>query len=147
MNVNTRTLGFGLGFGLMDAVALPIVKGVSQGWDPAWMMIPAILYAGSPFLFLAALRQETLTIMNLVWDLTSDLVVSIIGLFVFKETISPIKFIGISVSLIGLLLMSWESPTVNEYLSQNFTSAIEVFTDDKTRSHKQKGGSLPPPAI
>lgn len=145
MNFNTRTLGFGLGFGLMDAVALPIVKGVSQGWDPAWMMVPAILYAGSPFLFLAALRQETLTIMNLVWDLTSDLVVSIIGLFVFKETISPIKFLGICVSLIGLLLMSWESPTVNEYLSQNFTTVTGVFTEDTSRSHKnQKGGALPP---
>lgn len=128
MSLNWRTIGFGLGFGLLDSIALPIVKGVSTGWDPAWMVVPAILYAGSPFLFLTALRQETLTIMNLVWDLTSDLVVTFIGLVIFAETISPIKALGVGVSMIGLMLMSWESHTVNEFLGRNFTAVKEVFT-------------------
>ncbi len=139
MSLNWRTLGFGLGFGLMDSIALPIVKGVSTGWDPAWMVIPALLYAGSPFLFLTALRQESLTIMNLVWDLTSDLVVTVIGLFIFAETISPIKAVGVALSFLGLILMSWESNTVNEFLSHNFTAVKEVFTGP---SSNQKGGAL-----
>lgn len=128
MSLNWRTLAFGLGFGLMDSIALPIVKGVSMGWDPAWMVVPALLYAGSPFLFLTALRQETLTIMNLVWDLTSDLIVTFIGLIIFAETISPIKALGVGLSFLGLMLMSWESHTVNEFLSRNFTAVKEVFT-------------------
>jgi multidrug transporter EmrE-like cation transporter len=142
MSLNWRTLAFGLGFGMLDSIALPIVKGVSMGWDPAWMVVPALLYAGSPFLFLTALRGETLTIMNLVWDLTSDVVITFIGLFVFTETISPIKMLGVSLSFLGLTLMSWDSPVVNEYLSRNFTTVKEVFTGPTTKTPitKQHGG-------
>jgi len=147
MSLNWRTLTYGVAFGALDSIALPIVKGVSMGWDPAWMVIPAILYAGSPFLFLTALRQETLTIMNLVWDLTSDLVVTFIGLVIFAETISPIKALGVCISMIGLIMMSWESPTVNDYLSRNFTAVKEVFTgpapatpSKQTALQRQRGG-------
>jgi multidrug transporter EmrE-like cation transporter len=141
MSLNWRTIGFGLGFGAIDSIALPIVKGVSLGWDPAWMVIPAVLYAGSPFLFLTALRQETLTIMNLVWDLTSDLVVTFIGLVIFAETISPTKALGVALSFLGLILMSWESHTVNEFLSHNFTAVKEALTGPS--SSQQRGGAYP----
>jgi multidrug transporter EmrE-like cation transporter len=118
--LNWRTLAYGLGFGLLDATALPIVKGVSTGWDPAWMIIPTLMYAAAPSILLTALREETLTIMNLVWDLSSDLTVTIIGLLVFAEKISPIKMLGVVVSFIGLILMTWESDAVNGFLNQNF---------------------------
>jgi multidrug transporter EmrE-like cation transporter len=118
--LNWRTLAYGLGFGLLDATALPIVKGVSTGWDPAWMIIPTLMYAAAPSILLTALRKETLTIMNLVWDLSSDLTVTIIGLLVFAEKISPIKMLGVVVSFIGLILMTWESDAVNGFLNQNF---------------------------
>ena len=118
--LNWRTLAYGLGFGLLDATALPIVKGVSTGWDPAWMIIPTLMYAATPSILLTALREETLTIMNLVWDLTSDITVTIVGLVVFAEKISPIKMLGVFVSFIGLTLMTWESVAVNGFLSRNF---------------------------
>jgi multidrug transporter EmrE-like cation transporter len=118
--LNWRTLAYGLGFGLLDATALPIVKGVSTGWDPAWMIIPTLMYAAAPSILLTALREETLTIMNLVWDLSSDLTVTIIGLLVFAEKISPIKMLGVFVSFIGLILMTWENDNFNGFLSKNF---------------------------
>ncbi len=118
--LNWRTLAYGLGFGLLDATALPIVKSVSIGWDPAWMIIPTLMYAAAPSILLTALREETLTIMNLVWDLSSDLTVTIIGLLVFAEKISPIKMLGVFVSFIGLILMTWESVAFNGFLSRNF---------------------------
>jgi multidrug transporter EmrE-like cation transporter len=128
MSLNWRTLAYGLGFGLLDATALPIVKGVSTGWDPAWMLVPTMLYAAAPSILLTALREETLTIMNLVWDLTSDLIVTIIGLVVFAEKISPIKMLGVFVSFIGLILMTWESDAVNGFLSRNFEALTNVVT-------------------
>lgn len=121
--LNWRTLGYGLGFGALDATALPIVKGVSKGWNPAWMVLPVLLYAASPFLLLSALRQETLTIMNLVWDLTSDVVVTLIGLLVFGETLSPVKGLGVATSFVALTLMSYENHTVNDFLTRNFQNA------------------------
>jgi multidrug transporter EmrE-like cation transporter len=128
MSFNWRTLGFGLGFGALDATALPIVKAVSTGANPAWMAVPVLLYALSPFMLLAALRQETLTIMNLVWDLTSDLTVTVIGLVGFGEQISPTKALGVVFSFCGLALMSYESHTVNEFLSRNYHAVREALT-------------------
>ena len=125
--INWRTLGFGLTFGLLDSIALPIVKGVSSGWNPLLMIVPVLLYGASPFLFLKALEKETLTIMNLVWDLTSDLVVTFIGLVIFAETISPVKAVGICFSFVGLILMSYEGDGWNEAISRNVKAAKETF--------------------
>lgn len=117
--INWRTLTYGLTFGTIDAIALPIVKGVSTGWDKAWMLLPVLVYASSPFILLSALREESLTIMNLVWDLTSDIIITFIGLVVFAESLSPMKFLGVCFSFLALFCMSYESATVNEFLTAN----------------------------
>ena len=117
--INWRTISYGLTFGTLDAISLPIVKAVSTGWDKAWMLLPVLMYGASPFILLSALREETLTIMNLVWDLTSDLIVTFIGLVIFAESLSPMKFLGVCFSFLALFCMSYESATVNEFLTSN----------------------------
>jgi multidrug transporter EmrE-like cation transporter len=102
------TLLFGLLFGVLDAIALPVVKGVSLGWKPIWMGIPLLIYALNPFIFLKALSTESLAIMNLVWDLSSDVLVTLIGIFVFGEHIPRIKLIGVILSFVSLFLMTYE---------------------------------------
>jgi multidrug transporter EmrE-like cation transporter len=125
--INWHTLGYGLTFGALDSIALPIVKGVSIGWSKLWMIIPVLMYGASPFLLLSALKRETLTIMNLVWDLTSDLVVTLIGLVVFAESITPMKALGVFFSFIALFCMSYESATVNEFLTNSLKRIRENF--------------------
>lgn len=117
---NWRTISFGLLFGAIDSLALPLVKYVHNGASKWWMLIPLVVYAADPFIFLKALEHESLTIMNLVWDLTSDLLITAVGLFVFAERLSPMKFLGVLVSLVGLFLMTYESVTWNDYLGYNF---------------------------
>jgi multidrug transporter EmrE-like cation transporter len=102
------TLFFGVLFGILDAIALPIVKGVSIGWKPLWMAVPAIIYAINPFIFLKALSTESLAIMNLVWDLSSDVIVTLIGVFMFQEHIPRTKLIGVVLSFVSLFLMTYE---------------------------------------
>lgn len=116
--LNLRTLAYGLLFGLIDSVSLPIIKGVSIGWNKWLMLVPIIMYAISPLIFLKGLSGETLTILNLVWDLTSDIIVTIIGLFFFAEHITPIKGIGVGLSFISLFLMSYENDDLCKYLEQ-----------------------------
>lgn len=125
---NIRTLLFGLGFGLLDATALPIIKNVSKGWNLWWMVIPMIIYGLSPFMFLKALSAETLTIMNLVWDLSSDVIITLIGLFVFAENVPPVKLLGVSFSFIALFLMTYEGDGWNEFLSSNTRRIVSSFT-------------------
>jgi drug/metabolite transporter (DMT)-like permease len=125
--INWRTLGFGATFGIMDSIALPTIKAISKGHSMWWMIVPVLLYGASPFLFLKALEQETLTIMNLAWDLSSDLIVTFIGLFIFAETISPTKMLGVLFSFVGLFLMSYEGNGWNEYLTRNYKAVISNF--------------------
>lgn len=102
------TLLFGLLFGLLDGFALPIIKGVSIGWKPLWMVVPIIIYAINPLIFLKALSTESLAIMNLVWDLSSDVIVTMIGIFGFGEHIPRTKLIGVILSFVSLFLMTYE---------------------------------------
>jgi hypothetical protein len=127
--INWRTLGFGLVFGLIDSIALPTIKQISRGGlGRGWMAVPFLLYAASPFLFLKALMGgETLTIMNLVWDLMSDVVVTLIGMAVFSEVIPPVKLVGVAFSFLSLFLMTYEGDGWNEYIASNTRRAIDAF--------------------
>ena len=115
-----QTLLYGLGFGTIDSIALPIVKGVSTGWSKLWMTIPVLMYAATPLILLNALATESLTIMNLVWDLSSDLLVTFIGLIVLAEKLSPIKLLGVFTSFISLFLMTYENDGFDNFLSHNY---------------------------
>jgi drug/metabolite transporter (DMT)-like permease len=122
--INWRTLQYGLTFGAIDSIALPIIKGVSNGWNWWLIFIPVILYGASPFLFLKALEKETLTIMNLVWDMTSDLAVTLIGLLFFSEKLPPLKLLGVALSFVSLFLMTYEGDGWNDYLTRNYRETI-----------------------
>ncbi len=125
--MNWTTLGYGLTFGLLDSIALPMVKWVHNGANAWWMLVPILIYAANPLIFLNAMKTETLTVMNLVWDLTSVLLITLIGLFVFRETLPPLKVLGVFVSLIGLFLMTYEGNGWNEYLVRNFRNVREAM--------------------
>jgi multidrug transporter EmrE-like cation transporter len=125
--INWRTLLFGLGFGLIDSIALPITKAVSNGLNKWFMVIPMVFYAFSPLVFLKALSSESLTIMNLVWDLSSDIIVTLIGLFVFSEKISPVKLMGVLIGMCSLVLLTYDSPAWNGFLAENFHMSGGIF--------------------
>jgi drug/metabolite transporter (DMT)-like permease len=91
------------------------------------MGVPFLLYAAAPFIFLLALKGETLTIMNLVWDLSSDLIVTFIGLVLFGETIGYTKALGVCISFIALFLMSYESEAFESVLAGGVRRVKESF--------------------
>jgi len=127
--LNLRTLLFGLMFGMLDAISLPVIKGVNTGlFSYKWMFIPLVLYASSPFLFLQGLKGESLTILNLVWDLTSDVIVTFIGLWFFAESISSTKMLGVCLSFIALFLMSYEGAGLTEAIDSNVAKLKKIFS-------------------
>jgi len=94
----------------IDVFMLGIIKSISTGaikniW---WMAIPTFVYALQPWIFLQSLRFETMIVMNLLWDLISDILVTGSGLTYFKEKISNKKMAGVLLSLVGMYLMSCE---------------------------------------
>lgn len=126
--LNLRTLGFGLLFALIDAISLPTIKAVGTGMlSQQWMMIPFLLYAASPFVFLKGLQSESLTILNLVWDLSSDVVITCIGLLFFMESISYTKLLGVAFSFVALFLMSYEYEPFENALAGGVRNVRSVF--------------------
>jgi drug/metabolite transporter (DMT)-like permease len=49
-----------------------------------------------------------MAIMNLVWNLTSNVVVTLIGILLLKEVVSPTKAFGIALSFLALFFMTYE---------------------------------------
>ena len=106
-HLNTTPLKFGFIMATVDVFMLSIIKKVSlDGRILRWMILPTIIYAIQPWIFLQSLQYESLIIMNLLWDLISDVLVTLTGLIFFKETIGPYKLIGVILSFISITLMS-----------------------------------------
>jgi multidrug transporter EmrE-like cation transporter len=104
---NRIPLQFGLSMALIDATMLSLVKYITtQKGHFGWLILPMVVYMVQPLLFYVSLQYETLTVMNLLWDVISDLLITTIGLLIFKETIGPYKKAGVILSFLSITLMS-----------------------------------------
>ena len=108
MNFNWPSIGFGLALASTDIFAFPIVKYVSLGARPIWLLFAVLLYALNPILLLLSLKTEGLAIINLLWNTLSNIVITAIGIYMFKEKISSIKKIGAVLSIISIGLLTYE---------------------------------------
>ena len=105
---NWMPLGFGALMASIDVFMLSLIRTVSKDKVRLirWMIAPTILYAIQPWIFLASMKYETMIVMNLLWDVTSDVMVTLVGLFYFGETVGPFKKIGIVLSFLSMILLS-----------------------------------------
>jgi len=94
----------------MDAFMLGMLKAMSLGWiNTNLLFIPAIVYAIQPLIFYKALGSETMTVMNLLWDVISDVLVTVEGLYFFGEKLSHRKMWGVALSFVSIMLLSAEA--------------------------------------
>lgn len=105
--LNIVPLGFGAAMATIDAFMLSLLKYISKDKQYIkWIILPIVVYALQPVLFYFSLQYESLTVMNLLWDVISDVIVTFIGLVIFKETIGPYKKAGVILSFLSIILMS-----------------------------------------
>ena len=103
-------LGFGGSMALIDAFTLSALKAYNLGWLQ-WrgvVLISMVIYGCQPLLFLESLKYNSLTVMNLVWDVMSHVIVTSIGLFYFSEKLTKFKKLGVFFSLISIILLTWK---------------------------------------
>lgn len=97
----------------IDVFMLSIIKIVgTKAKYLKWMIVPTIVYAIQPWIFLSALKFETMTVMNLVWDLMSDVLVTIVGIYYFGEKLGPVKSLGVFTALISIALLAYDDGTL-----------------------------------
>jgi multidrug transporter EmrE-like cation transporter len=103
-------LGFASIMALIDTAVLSWFKSYHIGTLTWRGIVPfgMLLYALQPLIFLQSLNYENMTIMNILWDVISDIFVTTMGLFYFKEKLSPIKMAGLSFAFIAIVLLSYD---------------------------------------
>lgn len=103
-------LGFGGTMALIDGLILSSLKAYNLGWFQ-WrgiILITMVIYACQPLLFLESLKHSSLTAMNLLWDVMSDVIVSVIGVYYFQEKLTRFKRAGVLLSFISIILLTWK---------------------------------------
>jgi drug/metabolite transporter (DMT)-like permease len=108
---NLIPLAFASLMAFIDTIVLALFKGYSIGkitWN-AVIPIGMLLYSLHPYIFLQSLKYETMTVMNLLFDVLSDISVTLVGLLYFKEGLTKIKLVGIIFAFIGIVLLSYDS--------------------------------------
>lgn len=91
----------------IDAVSFSLLKARHIGLiNGVWMFpITMAIYASQPLVFYKTLSIESMSVMNLLWNVMSNIIVTLIGLFFFKEKISNYQYAGIFVCIIGITLL------------------------------------------
>lgn len=102
----------------IDVFMLGIIKSISGNTSRflKWMVLPTVIYALQPWIFLSSLQFESLIVMNLMWDLISDILVTATGFLYFKETIGPYKTLGVILSFVSIVLMSLQDGKWEDFL-------------------------------
>ncbi len=103
----TQPIVYGTYMATVDVFILSLLKAINLGWiGKTFIFLPTLIYAMQPWVFLASLNYESMTVMNLLWDVMSDLLVTLTGLFFFKETLPPIKMLGVGFAFVAIFLLT-----------------------------------------
>lgn len=97
-----------IGMALLDSLSLPLVKYVYDGEYSKWyLVLPVLLFALQPIMVYFSLSKLTLTSVNIIWDLMSDVFVTFIGLWYFREKLFLSSKIGLLFAFIAIFFFSY----------------------------------------
>ena len=100
---------FGTLMALTDVVMMSSAKMIHNGTLSPTIGVPfaVLIYCIEPLLFIKAMNYEGLVIMNLTWDLMSDIIVTLQGVLIFKEVVNPIRWVGVFTAFIALAIFAY----------------------------------------
>jgi len=71
------------------------------------MSFTILIYLLQPFIMYKVLQMGgTVTILNLSWDCISSILVTILGLFYFKDKVNGLKMYGLAFSILAIFLFA-----------------------------------------
>ena len=94
---------------LIDIAMMGSIKMVSLrtlNWNIG-VPLAVILYGIEPLIFLKAMSFEGMAVTNLVWNLLSNIIVTLSGVLIFGESIKGLRWLGIAMSLVSLALLAY----------------------------------------
>ena len=107
-NFSMLSLLFGTIMALIDIAMMGTVKMVSTGTLSAAVGVPFAvgMYALEPLVFLKAMKYDGMVATNLIWNLMSNVIVTMQGILIFGESIEGLRWVGIGMSLVSLAILS-----------------------------------------
>ena len=104
---NLQPIVYGTYMATVDVFMMGILKAIHLGWlNKVFIFLPTLLYSMQPWVFLASLKFESLTVMNLMWDVMSDLLVTFMGIFFFQEKLKSSQMIGIGFAFAAVFFLT-----------------------------------------
>lgn len=104
-NLFNSGLFYGLILASNDVINMSIVKNISIGiLSLNWIYFAHILYGFQMIIFYKGLKVTGMSLLNLTWNLISNIVITMIGLYYFKENVKHLEIWGILFALFALFL-------------------------------------------
>lgn len=95
----------GLSLAFIDIISMGITKQIKLGLlQKGWLLIAVILYGSQMLIFKYGLNITSMTVLNLSWNLFSNIVITLIGIYYFKENINKLETYGILFAMFALFL-------------------------------------------
>ena len=112
--MNTDSIGI---YGLLIAFILAINDVISFGlakltylqtFSQTWLIIPIILYSFQLPLFYYGLNYSSMLLLNKLWNLISNILITLIGFFYFKERINNIEIVGLIFGFLSIACFTYD---------------------------------------
>lgn len=71
-----------------------------------WLIVPFLFYGSQIGIFYYGLAYSTMAELNIIWNILSSFLVTVIGLYFFKEKLNHLKMLAIGLGLLSLVLFS-----------------------------------------
>jgi multidrug transporter EmrE-like cation transporter len=106
---NTLPILFGAVMAVIDIAMMSTLKMINTNKiHSSWGTPLAVgLYALEPLVFLKALNYEGMAMTNLVWNLMSNVIVTLQGIFIFGESVKGLRWLAVCMSILSLALMAY----------------------------------------
>lgn len=106
--LHLKGLLLGLLLAINDVISLGMTKNIylQKGVfkNIFFIIIPMILYSFQIPLFYFGLSHTSLVILNLYWDILSDILVTMIGIFYFKESVNFLVILSLIFAFLSIIL-------------------------------------------
>jgi uncharacterized membrane protein len=91
----------------IDGLVMSGLKAYKVGMIKSMLVFPIamLVYGFQPLIFYQGLGFESMTVLNVLWDVLSDILVAIIGIFVFGENLTTQQCIGLALCMAGIVLL------------------------------------------
>jgi EamA domain-containing membrane protein RarD len=107
--INVLPTLFGLVMAFLDILMMSLAKLVKNKTISYSVALPlaTTIYALEPYIFFKSLNYESMVVMNLLWDLTSDIMVTLVGIFWFGESIKGLRIFAFLFAIISIGLFAY----------------------------------------